>query len=119
MYRKIVICLIVCISFATLNSSASEPNDYIIPGRALLFNGSLSGIRSAYQTFDNGLNDTGCAECSTSRELKFLHAVTRTAMLVVKDDKGSIDSMFELAKRFGVDVLGDYWAPYFDPCGLE
>jgi hypothetical protein len=98
---------------------AGDANDCIQLGRAYIFDGNLSGLRMAYQTFDDCLNDQNCLDCSSSRELKFLHAVTRTAMLVVRDDGNSIDSVFELGKQFSIDVLGDYWAPYFDPCGLE
>jgi hypothetical protein len=111
--------LTVCIGFTALTASASEPNDYIIPGRELLFDGSLSGIRAAYQIFDNGLNDGNCAECQTNRELKFFHALSKTAMLLVRDDGNSIDSIFELAQKFGINISGQYWAPYFRPSTLD
>jgi hypothetical protein len=111
--------LAVCIGFATLTSSASELNDYNIPGRAILFDGTLSGIRSAYQIFDNGLNDGNCAECPTNRELKFFHALSKTAMLLVRNDGNSIDSVFELAQKFGINISGQYWAPYFRPSTLD
>jgi hypothetical protein len=116
MSRKTVSTILLGIVSFTSLAWASDCNDYIIPGRALMFNGKLSGLRQAYQTFDDGINDL---DCSNNRELRFLHAVTRTVMLVIKDDNGSIDSVFELATHFGIDVLGDYWAPHFDPCGLE
>ena len=119
MYRRIIICLAVCIGFTTLNSFASEPNDYIIPGREMLFDGTLSGVRSAYQIFDNGLKDGNCAECQTSRELKFFHSLSGAAMLLVRNDGGSINSALEMLQKFGVNVLGQYWAPYFEPNTLD
>jgi hypothetical protein len=70
--------------------------------------GTLSGLRQAYQKFDDGLNDPNCSQCATSRELKFLHAVTRTAMLFIDNNDLSIqDSFLEVAEKFGVQVLGD------------
>ena len=119
MCRKIVICLIACIGFTALSSSASEPNDYINPGRELLFSGTLSSIRSAYQIFDNGLNDGNCAECQTSRELRFFRVLSRAAMLLVRDDGNSVDSVLEMLQKFGVTVSGQYWAPYFRPSTLD
>ena len=119
MFRKTVATTLLVIVFCTSLVWASDCNDYIIPGRALMFDGTLSGLRLAYETFDNGINDAGCMDCNTNRELRFLHAVTGTAMLVIRDDDGSIDSVFELAKQFEIYVLGNYWAPYFEPLGLE
>jgi hypothetical protein len=103
----------------TAQSVASEPNDYIIPGRALLFNGKLSGVRSAYQTFDNGLKDSACSQCKSSRQLIFLRAAAGTAMLFARDDGGFINSVIELAKKFGIDTIGNYWAPFFEPNSIE
>ena len=116
MFRKTLIIILLGIVSWTSLAWANDCNDYIIPGRELMFDGTLSGLREAYQTFDDGVNDPNC---SNNRELRFLHALTRTAMLVIRDDDGSIDSVLELGKQFSIDVLGDYWAPYFDPCGLE
>ncbi len=115
MCRKVMICLIVCAGFSALSYSAVEPNNYLIPGRAQLFNGSFAGVRSAYKTFDNGLNDGNCAQCSASRELKFFHALSKTAMLLVRSDGNSLDSLFEFAQKFGINISGQYWAPYFEP----
>ena len=119
MLRKttVVILLSVCV-FAASQTQASEPNDYVIPGRSLLFDGSLSGLRSAYHLFDDGLNDTNCTECPTNRELKFFYAVAGTEMLLVRDDSNSINSLFELSREFGINIVGEYWAPYFKPATL-
>ena len=96
----------------------ADADDCIRQGRSYMFEGTLSGLRLAYQTFDDCLNDGACADCSANRELRFLNALVRTAMLVVRDDNGPIDSVFELGREFGVEVLGDCWARYFEPLGL-
>ncbi|MDD5327119.1 MAG: hypothetical protein PHY02_04805 [Phycisphaerae bacterium] len=89
---------------------AAEPNDYLVPGKSDICEGSLSSLREAYQIFDAGLNDTSCADCNTNRELIFLHAATRTAMLFIDNNDLSInDSFLEVAERFGVQVLGDFF----------
>ena len=116
MYRKTMTAILLGVVSCTSLAWAGDPNDYIIPGRAQLFDGTLSGVRQAYQTFTNGINDPNC---TNNRELRFLRAAAGTAMLVIKDDGGSINSVFELVKEFGIDVFGDYWAPYFEPLGLE
>jgi subtilase family serine protease len=86
-------------------ASAGNPDDYLIPGRAAMLNGSLSGLRQAYEIFDNGVKDPSCAN---SRELKFLHALTGTAMLFIDNQNPAVkDSFFKLAEVFGVTVVGD------------
>lgn len=119
MFRKAVVIILLLIVSNTASTWASDAYYYITVGRTFMFDGTLSGLRLAHETFDNGLNDTGCPDCDTSRELRFLHAVTGTAMLVIRDDNSSVDSIFELAKQFGIEVLGDYWAAYFEPSGLD
>ena len=116
MYRKTVTAILLGIVFFASLTLAGNPNDYIIPGRAKLFDGTLSGVRQAYQMFTNGINDPNC---SNNRELRFLHAAAGTAMLAIRDDGGSVNSVLELAKQFGINVLGNYWASYFEPLGLE
>lgn len=108
MLRKTTIAalLSICICCTSL-APASEPNDYITPGRLLMFNGTVSALRSAYQTFDDGIKNPACPACSTNRELRFLRAITQTAMLVIRDNSSSIDSFLELAKAFDVELLGD------------
>ncbi len=107
--RTVILNLLLscCLNCAVL---ATEPNDYIIPGKSYMCEGSLSGLRLAYQTLDAGLNDAGCPQCSTNRELKFLHAVTKTAMLFIDNNNVSIqDSFLEVTEKFGVNVLGDFF----------
>jgi hypothetical protein len=74
-----------------------------------MLEGTLSGLRLAYETFDNGINDQECPDCDMNRKLIFLHAVTRTAMVLIDNNDISIDSFLELAHEFGVTVTGDYF----------
>ena len=104
MFRKTVSTILLGIVSFTSLVWAGDCNDYIIAGRALMFDGTLSGLRQAYQTFDDGINDPNC---SNNRELIFLRALTRTAMLVIGDDGGDVNSALEIARLFGVEVVGD------------
>jgi hypothetical protein len=107
--KTIIPTLLVCCCLASA-VFATEPSDYLIPGKSYMCEGSLSGLRLAYQTFDAGLKDTSCADCNTNRELIFLHAVTRTAMLFIDNNDLAVkDSFLELADAFGVKVIGDYF----------
>ena len=118
MFSKTLKSSVLLVFSFSLMTWASDCNYYTRVGRALMFDGTLPGMRLAYETFDNGLNDPGCPDCNTCRELKFLHAVTGTAMLIIRDDNGSVDSVFELLKQFDIEVFG-VWAPYFEPLGLD
>ncbi len=64
-------------------------------------------MRQAYQIFDDCLNDPCCSDCPTNRELIFLRALTGTAMLVMQDNGGDPNSALEIARLFGVEVVGD------------
>ena len=61
--RTVILNLLLscCLNCAVL---ATEPNNYIIPGKSYMCEGSLSGLRLAYQTFDAGLR-----KCMKSRFL--------------------------------------------------
>ena len=105
MLRRIILISIVILAIIQVRSThASEPNDFLIPGRSSLFDGTLSGIRTAYQLFDEGLNDEECINCPANRELRFFRALAGTAMLSVRDDNGSIDSVYELIKEYDINI---------------
>ena len=115
MFRKTLVLALLMGSFCyTSVAFGAEPNDYIVPGKSYMLEHTLSGLRQAYQVFDAGLNDQNCPQCSTDRELIFLHAVTRTAMLFIDNNDVSIDSFLELAEEFGVMVTGDYFLDFDD-----
>ncbi len=101
-----LLVVIVCLSgVPAVNADCNS--DYIVPGRAAMFEGSLSGLREAYQIFDAGIQDPNCTDV---RELTFLHAVTNTAMLLFdNDDLALTHSLGELAEDFGVSIVGDYF----------
>jgi hypothetical protein len=92
---------------------AQNPDDCIREGRVHMFDNTLSGLRMAYQIFDDCLNDPLCPECSSNRELVFLHALMRSTLLFIdNNDLVVSDSFLELAGAFGLVVQGDS----FDPC---
>ncbi len=110
MVKRTVILTLLAVMCWTSMAWASDADYYITVGRTLMFDGSLSSLRLSYQTFDIGVNDSGCPDCSTNRELRFLHAVTRTAMLFIDNSNLSVnDSFLELAEEFGVRVEGDHF----------
>ena len=118
MDRRTVIYTFLVVTCCTSMVWAQDAAYYKSVGRLAMFKdgGSLSGLRLAYQTFDNGINDSGCTDCSTDRELKFLHAATGTAMLFIDNSDILVqDSFLELAQQFGVNVTGDS----FDPCNVN
>ena len=104
MVTGIVLLISIWSGSVSWGISASE---CIEQGRAEMFPCTLSGMRSAYQTFDDCLDDPGCVDCSSNRELIFLHALTQTAMLVVRDNAGEPNSVLEIAKLFDLELLGN------------
>lgn len=102
----------------TSGVSGYDADHYLSVGRAQLFDRSLSGIRQAYQTFDDGLNDGACADCASSRELRFFHAFSRIGMLVVRDNGSDYNSLLHLAGTFGATVTGDQFFPNLMQLGV-
>ena len=111
MLHKISIVLIVIVGMFTAASFASDPGDYLTAGRIQMFDGTMTGLRAAYKTFDNGIKDTNCSDCGVNRELRFFRALSGTIMLMARDDEGSINSLFELAKEFDIEISGESWGP--------
>ncbi|MCK4784943.1 MAG: hypothetical protein KAV87_14420 [Desulfobacteraceae bacterium] len=112
--RNVILTLLVVMCCTSMVWAVNDAAYYIKMGRLAMFEGegSLSGLRMAYQTFDNGINDSVCPDCSDSEELKFLHAVTGTAMLFIDNSNVLVeDSFLELVQQFGVIVTGDSFDP--------
>lgn len=107
MLRKVIIISLLVISCLASGAMGADPNSYISAGRTLMFNGTVSGLRQAYEVFDQGINDATCELCATDRELIFLHALTRIIMWAGKDDGDPIDSGVEFARLFDVELVGD------------
>ena len=103
MARSTVILILVICGLLASVVSATDPDDYIIPGREYISDRSLSGLRLAYQTFDAGINDSSCLDCTNNRELIFLHAVTRIAILFIDNNSISINS-FLLGKYLLMEI---------------
>lgn len=80
---------------------------YIQQGRIYLFDPKVSSTREAYNIFNEGYNDLTCVDCQTDRELAFFHALTRTLMLIGRDNNENLDSILEMSKLFGLKILGD------------
>jgi hypothetical protein len=121
LFRKEAIFLFVLLMTCPHVYSETTANEYLTPGRAALFNGTISGVREAYSIFDQAANDPGCIDCAENRELIFFHAISRMGMWVVREDGGSIDSGMELAKAYGTQITGDYIRDILitEPTGLE
>jgi len=107
MLRKVIIISLLVISCLASGAMGADPNSYISAGRTLMFNGTVSGLRQAYEVFDQGINDATCQLCATDRELIFLHTLTRIIMWAGKDDGGEMDSGVEFARLFDVELVGD------------
>lgn len=74
-------CLLICLGLGA-PAAASTLDDYIVPGRARLFDGTASGPARACDLFAAGLADASCAESPGRRDLLFLHALARTTVLL-------------------------------------
>jgi len=61
MFGKYIIRAIMIVMILTVWANAqTTAQSYLEPGREALFNGTLSGIRTAAQLFEEGLNDPDC-----------------------------------------------------------
>jgi len=98
--------LLTCFTAGTWAGTPTAA-DYVAAGRAELATQTFGGVEAAYTIFETGLNDAGCPDCAGDRELRFLHALTKTIMLLVDcNDVVVTDSLFELAEAFGVTFTG-------------
>jgi len=106
MFNKVVITL--CLFTSSLGiCSASDPNTYLLQGRSFLFNRSLSGIRMANDIFDKAMGDPNCFSCPSNRNLRFFHALSQLAMLIIPDNSEPVTSMIEIANQYDVQIMGD------------
>ncbi len=75
--------------------------------RSRLFERTISGLRAAYAALDVVLSRSDCAGSARLREARFLHAATRITMLAVADDSVEPQSAVEVARLFGLELIGD------------
>ncbi|MGA2092296.1 MAG: hypothetical protein ABSH16_02665 [Sedimentisphaerales bacterium] len=107
MLRKAMILCVVCAAVGANSVLAADAGSCLSQGRAYMFEGSLSGLRLAYETFNSCINDPACTGCANDRELIFLHSLSRMIMWGVRDNGGNVDSAEEFAREFGITVTGD------------
>jgi hypothetical protein len=94
--------LLICLCLAT-PLAALTADDYIIPGRLMMFDGPASGLVQACDIFAAGLNDANCTDSAGYRELAFLHALAQTTILFGEpNDIMPTDSLFRLVEEFTV-----------------
>ena len=105
MSGKNLIPALIFVWLITSPALSLSSESYLAPGRAALFDGTLSGLQNAGEIFDSAISDP---ECDASREIKFFHALSRIAMWAVRDDGGSVNSALELAREYGATITGDY-----------
>ena len=112
--------LLICLALTT-PLAASTADDYLIPGRVAMFDGTASGLTQAGGIFAAGLSDANAADGAGDRELAFLHALAQTTMLFGDpNDIVATDSLFRLIEEFTVTLaeirLEDFQAwPDADP----
>lgn len=75
--------------------------------RSRLLDQTISGLRAAYAALDQFLSRPDCAGSARLREARFLHAATRITMLGVADDSVEPQSALEIARSFGLELIGD------------
>jgi|GEM_PF-1624246 len=98
----------VLVAVCLCGIAAADPNcseTYTMQAKQELLSGTLSGVREAYYILDKGMQESICAG---DRELTFLHAATKTAMLCIEN--GDANNFINIANDFGVTVVGDYFA---------
>ena len=104
MSRKTLVWAVLVIGCLTGVAAASiNCQSNYTAGCTALFEGSLSGLREAYSDFDEAMQSPTCA---TDSNLVFLHALTRTAMLII-DNGADANSIFNIANSLGVTITGD------------
>ncbi len=109
--RQKVLGVVVIGLLLTSGAWGENAQYYLDMGRGYLFDGSLTGVRLAYESFDMGIKDIECLDCQASRELHFFHAFSRLAMLGVREDGTDYNSILHLMQSFGVTVSGDQFWP--------
>jgi hypothetical protein len=109
MKTRVMTWTIVALVVLTCGAAyATTANEYVQSGRLWLFQGTLMGLRNSYAILDAGMNDAGCPDCATSRELIFFHALSRISMWAFRNDGAPTNSAFELAEENGFSITGNW-----------
>ena len=111
MGRRILVWTVLICCSLTVSASALTADDYVVAGRAALFERTHLGLSQACDVFAAGIEDTDGPDGGSDQELIFLHAVARTAKLFVDcNDVLATKDFFALAGVFGVPLDGiTFW----------
>jgi hypothetical protein len=97
------ILLLCCL----VGSAAAAVDGRLEAGRAQMLEGTATGLAQAHRIFDEALQETDGPNGAHRRELVFLHALTRGALLFADHpDIVSADDFFALAEGFGLALTG-------------
>ncbi|MFI4912137.1 MAG: formylglycine-generating enzyme family protein [Sedimentisphaeraceae bacterium JB056] len=102
-YRLVRLFLVISVFCLTFQGIILA--DYIDDAKSSLSERTISGIRDAYESTHQALSDP---QFPQTRELLFLNALSRTGMLFVRDDGGSMNSFLELIREYDLELSGDY-----------
>jgi hypothetical protein len=99
--------VLTCCSLVTA-ASALSAGDYATAGRMHMSQWTATGLSHACEIFTRGIEDANCSDCRTSRELVFLRAMAKAAMLFIDyDEVLASDDLLELAEGFGVTLAAN------------
>ncbi len=86
--------------------AATPAEDYVIPGRIRLFDGTASGPARACAIFAAGLCDVDGAKCPRYRELLFLHVLAQTTMLLGDSDEAVPHGLLRWVEQLSAAFAG-------------
>ncbi len=96
--------ILICCSLPVA-ASALSAEDYALAGRMHMSQWTDTGLVQAHDIFDAGINDANCFDCRTNRELIFLRAMTKAAVLFIDhEDVLASDDLLDLADGFGITL---------------
>jgi len=105
MGRRIVAWIVLTCCGVTASAPALTADDYVVAGRAALFERTRAGLVQACDIFTAGIEDVDCPDCDGDRELIFLHAIARTGRLFVEGrDILRAEDFLALAETLGVPL---------------
>ena len=128
----IVVLALTLVFFTPSTQAQQTAGDLIAQGKAQLFQQTVDGALSAYQTFSQALSvataeSNGVTRCQNpgvdctidqAREKAIIHgylALTRLLDLMLRDDGGDVDTVTELLAQYGImRTSNDFYTMDFD-----
>ncbi len=104
------ICAWIVLIGCELSATASgfSADDYAAAGRMHISQWTATGIGHACEILDRATADANCPECHTDRELIFLRAMAKTAMLFLDHDEVlHAKDLLDLADGFGLTLAAN------------